>query len=223
MVNTEHYRSKLKAHATLTGRIGDLLVDLQAQVFEWCGHTRSSGIDSLNTVRDRFGDDADIQAKLRLFSEAMTFVVRYCSPEVSQLLSDSSEGGSTKVISVKHSEVEDGTTGSAPPQGEQMSQVKEEEQKKQLAMARHAAVLQQDFLAELLTMDEDSRAAALKDAKECHDNFLARALSIPAGPERVAFMQNLDPGLQKKLITHKMWEQMIANNGGVAPVIHTNN
>jgi len=131
------------------------------------------------------------------------------------------DDGVTKVISVKLTEVGDGDEGSsAPPQHEQMSQVAEEEQKRQLDMARQAAALQQNILAELLSLSEGERADALKEAKTAHDEFLTKALATPMGPERVAFMQNLDPMLQRKLIMHKMWEQMLKNNGGVAPVIH---
>ena len=49
-----------------------------------------------------------------------------------------------------------------------------------------------------------------------------QATAIPPGPERVAYMQNLDGDLQGKLVMYKMWSKMLEDNGGVAPVIHTN-
>ena len=53
-----------------------------------------------------------------------------------------------------------------------MSQIKEDDQKRQLAMARQAAALQQELLARLLSMDEKTRSETLEDAKRSHDDFL---------------------------------------------------
>mmetsp|Transcript_18316 Transcript_18316/g.18574 ORF Transcript_18316/g.18574 Transcript_18316/m.18574 type:complete len:82 (+) Transcript_18316:1-246(+) len=78
--------------------------------------------------------------------------------------------------------------------------------------------MHQEILGELLGMDEDDRTDALAHAKEVHDGFMDEALGIPAGPERVLFLQSVGSERQRELIMHKLWEGMLAKNGGEAPV-----
>mmetsp|Transcript_52210 Transcript_52210/g.62870 ORF Transcript_52210/g.62870 Transcript_52210/m.62870 type:complete len:493 (+) Transcript_52210:45-1523(+) len=134
-------------------------------------------------------------------------------------LSDCNEGGVTRVVSVKYSEtvIGDETAADVPPSQAAMEQQKEAFERQQFETARKAAALQQSILGELLTMDEISREKQLVKAKEAHDSFLESALAIPAGLERVKFMKDIDADTQRLLIMHKLWEKMLADNGGVPP------
>ena len=223
MVKCDTFIEQLKSHFATYGKVGDLLVDLQGQCLEWCGHEKMSGLESLNGVHKTFGEDQDIQNKLRQFAEAMTTVVKISSQGSIQGISEN-EDGVTKVISVTYKEVGDGDEGEGEgggaPEMMGMSQIKEEEQRKQLEMARKAAGLQQQLLGMLLGMEEVEREVLLNDAKKCHNEFVEKALAIETGPERVVFMQTLSAELQQKLIMHKMWESMLEKNGGVPPVVH---
>jgi len=145
-------------------------------------------------------------------------------------LSDHEEGGVTRVISVSHSEkiveagawkeqIKHNAVGEAP-KNESMEQQTEEEQMEQLRLAREAAALQQSILHELLTMSEKDRNANLQVAKEAHDEFLSSALKIPAGPERIQYLRNVDPNTQRLLVMHKLWSSMLEKNGGVPPTMH---
>lgn len=139
-----------------------------------------------------------------------------------ELLSDENEGGCTRVVSVKFSEKEvDPTTfsssdaaASGPPR---MEEHVEETQKQNLEMARQAASLQQGILEDLLSMEENERTKIVQEAKQVHNSFMAKALEIPIGPERVQFLQSLTGEKQRLLVIYKLWENILAQNGGKPP------
>lgn len=122
-------------------------------------------------------------------------------------LSDEHEGGVTRVVSVKYSEREgnDYQTSSDAPINQRMDEQKEEMQREQLKMAQRAAQLQQSILNELDNMEEDERKLCLDDARESNERFIKDMMAL-SPMERVNFMQNIDEGLQKKLLMYKLWE-----------------
>ena len=182
--------------------------------------TRILSPDDTNAEQWTNNDDEEFSQALDNYMSA----IRVCRENASAFsnLSDYDQDGVTRVVSVKYSEksYEENTTASMPPQSSFMTEHKESEQRKDLVLARRAAEMQQTLLAQLLMMEDAERLHTLREAKEAHDEFLHEALSIPSGPQRVLFVQSVDEEKQKKLIMHKLWESMLASNGGVPPTIH---
>ena len=86
-----------------------------------------------------------------------------------------------------------------------MEEQNEERQRNQLQMAQKASQLQQSIMQQLLDMDEEKRRECLMDARNVHEKFLQDALALPP-QERIPFMQNVQPDVQKKLLMYKLWE-----------------
>mmetsp|Transcript_26528 Transcript_26528/g.30346 ORF Transcript_26528/g.30346 Transcript_26528/m.30346 type:complete len:499 (-) Transcript_26528:206-1702(-) len=132
-------------------------------------------------------------------------------------LSDQNEGGVTRVVSVNYSEREvpatscphmnDGSSSNnvEPPTNQFMEQQNEEKQRRQLYMAQQAVQIQKKILDDLLEMDSNDREICLKEAQNAHEQFISDAMALPSS-ERVEFMSNVDPGLQKMLLMYKVWE-----------------
>jgi hypothetical protein len=130
----------------------------------------------------------------------------------------------TRVVSVIYSEKilspdgrEVSTTG-APTQ-ESIVEQTEQQQLAQLQMARQAASLEQSILGELLILSEDDRQIQLNLARNAHEDFVRRAMEMPAGPERVLFLTSVDLDKQRLLVMHKIWANMLAENDGKPPVL----
>jgi hypothetical protein len=181
--------------------------------------TTSSSTDE----QERSKDDGD-EEFLRVFENYLSAVrVARENAISSSNLKDLDHDGVTRVVSVTYSEISPMDVGEAtspmslPPQQSVMDEHRESEQRKNLSMARKASEMQQTLMDQLLVMDEDDRALALREAKEARDNFLKEALSIPPGPQRILFMQSIDEENQKKLIMHRLWESKIANDKEKSP------
>ena len=164
----------------------------------------------LNKLPENYPNDGELIHLFRNFVDAMTSAVTNatCSS-----LNDEATG--TKVVEVKYKTVDD----IGVPSTEKMSHQRNFEQMKELAMARKAAELQQTVMAELLDLDEIRRDIILKEAKAVHDNFITETMKLPIGPERVHYLQSIDDSTQRKLVMYKMWEQLVARNGGKSPKI----
>jgi hypothetical protein len=163
--------------------------------------------------------DPELVHILNQLSSNMTVAITNASME-GPVLSDRDQGGVTRVVSVMYSEKivspdgrEISTTG-APTQ-ESIVEQTEQQQLAQLRMARQAASLEQSILGELLSMSEADRQAELDLARNAHEDFVSRAMEIPAGPERISFLTSVDPDRQRLLVTHKIWANMLAGNGEI--------
>lgn len=174
----------------------------------------SSSTNSSNDDQVRSTNDEEF---LRVFENYLSAVRVAKENAISSWnVSHLDRDGVTRVVSVTYSEISpmdagEGTSAmSSPPQPSIMDEHRESEQRQNLSMARKVSQIQQALLDQLLGMDEDDRAFTLKEAKETHDNFLKEALSIPAVPQRILFMQSIDEESQKKLIIHKLWESKLA-------------
>ena len=131
------------------------------------------------------------------------------------------DDGQTKVVSVNYSSRDvgpgwDSSQSIGAPQAQSMSGGTSMQQT-QLQAAREAAAMQQSILAELLQMDETIRERKLAEAKEAHNDFLKKAMDLPVGPERVQFMTSVDKDTNKLLLMHKLWANMLQQNGGKPP------
>jgi len=140
----------------------------------------------------------------------------------------SEDDGVTRVVSVQYSEkILDEKTGQeitavdAAPRSESMSEQVNgediEQRREQLRLAREASFVQQEILGELLSMRDEEREVMLSEAKQVTDAFLQEATKMPAGPERISFLTSIDPKTQRFLVMHKLWDRMLAVNGGKSP------
>lgn len=136
------------------------------------------------------------------------------------LFSDHEEGGCTRVISVAYSEIVEGGVSTAPCGSERMEDHTEIHQRAALEMARQTSTLEQEILGELLALRDEEREMKLHQARLVVETILQRLTDIPVGPERVAFLRSMDPKTQRQMAMHKIWENLVASNGGKEPVIH---
>ena len=128
---------------------------------------------------------------------------------------DALSDGQTRVISVQHSERTiseeaagglSAVTKDAGPLAQSMEEHDDERQRRQLAIARQAAALQQGLLNELHGMDEIEREKLLAEARDAHLSFLKQVSELPIGEERLHYLQSIDSDTQRLLAIHKLWE-----------------
>lgn len=71
------------------------------------------------------------------------------------------------------------------------------------------------------SLPEDRRTERLAYAEEVEKDFLANAMQLPAGPERIAFLRSVDPETQRLMVMRKLWHGMLAAHGGKPPKMQT--
>ena len=165
---------------------------------------------------DANSPDAELQEAFGNFLNATATAANKAAITSSSALQASTlSDGKTRVVSVQHSERTvsgeavggmSAITNDAVPLAQSMEEHDDERQRRQLAMARKAAALQQGLLNEVHAMEEIEREKILADAKDAHLSFLMRVSELPIGEERVHFLQSIDSDTQRLLAIHKLWE-----------------
>ena len=165
---------------------------------------------------DANSPDAELQEAFGNFLNATaTAANKAAITSSSSLQASTLSDGNTRVVSVQHSERTvsgeavggmSAITNDAVPLAQSMEEHDDERQRRQLAMARKAAALQQGLLNEVHAMEEIEREKILADAKDAHLSFLMRVSELPIGEERVHFLQSIDSDTQRLLAIHKLWE-----------------
>jgi hypothetical protein len=161
-------------------------------------------------------NDTEIMNRFQQLILQMNDVVTTASLQAStSQMSDMDEGGVTRVVSVQCSEVSiantrdsDGMSSStavAPARLTIDPHLTEEEQKRQIRIASEATRLQQEIVAEVLSMTEEQRNRQLDEAKLASEEFLKNTLALPPGRERIAYLQSVDPRTSRLLAIHKLW------------------
>jgi uncharacterized protein YeaC (DUF1315 family) len=100
------------------------------------------------------------------------------------------------------------TVSTVAPRQEFMQQqddLTDDEKKRQLRLASEAAKLQQTLLNELIQLPSQERNRQLERARQCSDDFLKQVSTLPPGPERIVFLQSIDPETSRLLALHKLW------------------
>ena len=179
------------------------------------------GVGVLASIHETFGKDEEVGAKLKNFQNAMGSAVKLATTAEAQTFSKVDDG-TTRVVSVSHKEVDPDAPRSELMQTPAGLEAAEAMQKKQLAVARQMAVMQQDVLAQLLSWNEEEREEQLKYAKQTHEDFVRQVREIEDVQERANLMLTVNPEVQRTLVVHKVWEEMKRTNGGVAPSIKMN-
>ena len=127
--------------------------------------------------------------------------------------SDVESGGVTRVVTVDYSESDD----TATPRGQAMAEQNEERQKRDLRVASQAAALQQKIIDELMSMNVEERKERLAHAAQVSNDLMRHALDQPPGPERIEFLRSIPESTQRLMAMHKIWEGVVAANGGKEP------
>jgi hypothetical protein len=144
-------------------------------------------------------------------------------------LSDYNDDGVTRVVAVEYSEKIIDETGKivetssqlGPVASQVMEQQTAQQQQQQFEVARQAAALQQEILGQLFSLSEEDREEELAEAAKAEQDFLAKAMAIPAGPERIDFLRSVAPETQRLMVMHKLWQGMLAAHGGKPPRMRT--
>jgi thiol-disulfide isomerase/thioredoxin len=176
---------------------------------------------------------------MQVFGEMMTQIqisLSQATARISQYnFSDHDQGGCTRIVAVDYSEHEiDARTGEVisseasiddTPAVQAMEEhVVDIADNDNCDMRRHcqeqqalrtAAVatarLQQEILAQVLSLPEAERQDQLDRAKQVSDEVVNQVLLIAPGPGRVEFFQSLDAGTQRLLALHKLWETHVTS------------
>jgi hypothetical protein len=171
-----------------------------------------------------YSKDAEMLNLFQQLVTTMNAAVAQASSLQQKQLSDKHKGGVTRVVSVQYSEIDVNDQGKPLASGNSNKaptkvyrELSEDEQKQQIRMASQATVLQQELLDEMLNLSEDQRNVRLEEAKRASDKFIQQVMTLPAGRERITFLQSVDSHTSRLLATHKLWTSMLATNGGKLP------
>jgi hypothetical protein len=182
-------------------------------------------------TNDELANDAELvnifQAAVTRMNKMLTEIMQQHQKANLAKLNDFNDGGSTRVVSVEYSEkiydergqlVESGDSSHLSPVARQaMEQQSSREQQEQFEVARQAGAMQQEILGELFALSPEAREEKLTEAEDAEKEFLAKAMEIPAGPERISFLRSVDPGTQRLMVMRKLWQGMLAAHGGKPP------
>jgi hypothetical protein len=186
---------------------------------------------------DELANDAELvsifQAAVARMNTMLTDILQQQQQASMAKLSDFNDGGVTRVVAVEYSEkiidnssgkaVESGSSQHGPVSRQAMEQHSSQQQQEQFDVARQAGALQQEILGELFSLPEELRQEKLAEAEKAEKDFLANAMELPAGPERITFLRSVDPETQRLMVMRKLWLGMLAAHGGKSPEIRRSN
>ncbi len=169
-----------------------------------------------------FANDTEVINRFHQLILDMSAAISTASLQASTSeLSDLAEGGVTRVVSVKCSDVaveriaDDDERSpflvSAPTRMTIDPILSDEEQKRQLRIASEATRLQQEIVEELKNMTEEQRKQELAEAKRAAEEFLKTTMTLPPGSERISYLQSIDPQTSRLLAIHKLWPTVQTN------------
>jgi hypothetical protein len=177
--------------------------------------------------------DPQVRSKLEEIVDTMNDTIMNTNLRVNQQpLSDRGEGGFTRVVSVQHSTTHTDpnhhhnhnhddesnchqtTNVIAAPTAQSMhnsddcGMIHEVNVKQQLRLASRAQMLQQQLMEELQNMSPREREEILQKAQRVQEEFLQKVASLPSGPERIQYLQSMDPERSRLLSMLKLWTSM---------------
>lgn len=168
-------------------------------------------VDPATAATCEYADDQECRDVFRQLIVQMQTAVANASLYGPTSLSDQAEGGVTRVIAVQYSEVGDGSTSDAPKKN--TMELPQEEQIRQIRVVSQAKKLQNELLQELENLSAEDRKEKLKYAKQVSDEFLQTVMKLPPGPERIQFLQTMDPEKSKLLTMYKLWVSIHGEEG----------
>lgn len=214
---------------------------IQRLLLRAIGYDSTHGYNEIKRIffssnTNEFADDVELMTLFAKMSSHMDVAITNATLQATSdvFLSDHDQGGCTRVVSVKYSEIvvdpssgqemADESSGSAtesfPPTSQRMEQQRENIQTQQHHLAKESAKLHQEILGQLFTMRDEDRDATLAQAKSAAIDFTERLASIEDPKDRISFLESLDDKTQRLLIIDKIWSSMLAENGGQPPKMH---
>jgi hypothetical protein len=185
---------------------------------------------------DELANDAELvsifQAAVARMNTMLTDILQQQQQASMAKLSDFNDGGVTRVVAVEYSEkiisnsgkvVDSGSNQLGPVARQAMEEHSSHQQQEQFDVARQAGALQQEILGELFSLSEELRQEKLAEAETAEKEFLAKAMELPAGPERINFLRSVDPETQRLMVMRKLWLGMLAAHGGKSPECRRSN
>jgi hypothetical protein len=167
---------------------------------------------------------------MQVFTTMMTQIQSALSQATAKIsahnFSDCDQGGCTRIVAVDYSEHEiDARTGEViatttmksdgvdTPAVQTMEEhgVADNNTQALRTAAVAAARLQQEILAQILSLPEAERQEELDRAQRVSERVVNKVLQIAPGPGRVAFFQALDADTQRRLALHKLWETHVTS------------
>ncbi|CAB9497835.1 expressed unknown protein [Seminavis robusta] len=210
------------------------LENLQRLLLQALGYDADMGLTEL-ARQVRMGDGNDDIELVQVIQQTNAFILQTILGDSSNhgaapLLSDQDQGGVTRVVSVQHSEaivqlgdpsqeeatiangVAEQVSASVAPRSQSMRAEEElvTQQQSTFSMAQKAAALRQSLVQELEQMSEQERGDLLQQAEIALFDFQEKAMQIPAGPERIAFLTSMDAPTQRLLAMHRIWQEQVA-------------
>ncbi|CAJ1952468.1 unnamed protein product [Cylindrotheca closterium] len=164
-------------------------------------------VDPATAATCEYSDDQECRDVFRrLIVQMQTTVANASLHSDPTTLSDRDKGGVTRVVAVQYSEVGDGSSSDAPKKN--TMELPQEEQIRQIRVVSEAKKLQEELLKELEDLSPEDRKQKLKYARQVSDVFLQSVIKLPPGPERIRFLQTVDPEKSKLLTMYKLWVSM---------------
>jgi len=161
-------------------------------------------VDPATAATCEYADDQECRDVFRqLIVQMQTAVANASLHGGPTTLSDRDKGGVTRVVAVQYSEVGDGSSSDAPKKN--IMELPQEEQIRQIRVASEAKQLQEELLRQLEELTPEDRKQKLRYAKQVSDDFLQSVMKLPPGPERIRFLQTVDPEKSKLLTMYKLW------------------
>jgi len=161
-------------------------------------------VDPATAATCEYADDQECRDVFRqLIVQMQTAVANASLHGGPTTLSDQDNGGVTRVVAVQYSEVGDGSSSDAPKKNSM--ELPQEEQIRQIRMASQCKQLQDSLLMEIESLSPEDRKEKLRYAKQVSDEFLESVMKLPPGPERIRFLQTVDPEKSKLLTMYKLW------------------
>ena len=207
--STPERRSSVRA-------MNEALVSAQRRAMSALGYDPDWATGRLQVARDRFSDDEEVQGKLNAFVDAMVKrsrdVAAECDGESGQATTEVLDDGRTRVTKVTHTEVGQGEDTVAPSSlAGQMGE--RGPSREEVAKMKQMAVMEQDVLAELLSLDDAEIAAKIAQCRAVQSSFLQQVSALPQ-EERAGFMLCVSGEVKRALIMVRVWEDFEAKRGG---------
>mmetsp|Transcript_6027 Transcript_6027/g.16393 ORF Transcript_6027/g.16393 Transcript_6027/m.16393 type:complete len:444 (-) Transcript_6027:226-1557(-) len=201
--------------------------------------------DKKTSGNNEFSSDEQVKSMFAELIAQMNAVVASASLYITNnRLSDVSDGGVTRVVSVNFSEVGgnsggngDGPTSAAGASGaapttkrmtdagiqsaassspslaspQQQQALDDASRKQQIRLASEAVTLQKSIIDELTSMPAQERNRKLEEARKASQVFMTNAMKFAPGPERIAYMRQIDAKTQRLLAMDKIWKVHVAS------------
>ena len=193
--------------------MNERLVEAQNEVMEALGYEREWCTLRLQNARDAFAGDARVVQRLDAFVSGMVDASRAVASSFNAPAPGgaSLDDGTTRVTKVTSKELD--SSDPVAPDGGGQRMADRGPSKVEIATMKQMAVMEQDVLAELLSLGDAERGARVAGCRALQAEFLQQAGGVPV-EERANFMLCVSPEVKRALIMVRVWEDFEMKRGG---------